>query len=586
MSDRESSTAAAWHKNFRLESWSLPVWAAEQPERCLVVGTAPGTPQLFRWDQRAGSPPEQLTNAQEGVRHACLDPQGRLAWWFSHPGDELGVWRAADYETGRPATTGCETVKAGRDSGLVLTNEVTVVALSRGRTTTLYRVDSDHTWHVIGRRDHLARLSPGAVEGRFCLTEFADDGRVAALEVLDPDGQTLARLAAGADGDTSCMAWRPGTGQLLVRNRRGGHHELSLWDPETDDRLVLPVRQRGDLAASWYPSGSHLLIRAAHEGQSLLGKYNVLTGESVPVGPRTGTIDTAAVRPDGAVWYRWSSASTPPQISTDGGQTLLKSRQSGHAAVGGLERLSVRTPHGDVPVLCLSPEGTPPFATVFLLHGGPALHDRDEWNPVAASFLGAGWAVAQVNYRGSTGFGQPWMDAALRDPGHAELADIAEVRLELIMSGRADATRLVVCGSSWGGYLALLALGVQPDAWSGAIAEAPIADYATAYEEELEAAKAFDRYLFGGSPSEVPDRYHRASPLSYASLVQVPVLVIAGRNDPGCTVGQVRNYVGALRSRDHPVEYHECDMGHGTPVVAEKVEHQALIFSFLSRWVG
>ncbi|MGW1163536.1 alpha/beta hydrolase family protein [Streptomyces sp. NPDC002519] len=524
-----------------------------------------------------------MTNVHEGVRHARLDPQGRLAWWFSHPGDELGVWRAVDYETGQPATTGCEAIEAGRDGGMALTDEAVVVALIRGRTTTIYRVDKSHTWHVIRHRDHLARLSPGAVGDRFCLTEFADDGTVAGLEVLDGAGQTLARLAAG--GEAACLAWRPGTGQLLVRTRRDERDELSLWDPDTDDRLVLPVRLRGDLAASWYPSGSHLLIRATDEGQSLLSKYSVQTGECVPIGPQTGTIDTAAVRPDGTVWYRWSSASTPPQISTDDGRTLLQSRESGRGAVDGLERLSVETPHGDVPVLFLRPEGAPPFATVFLLHGGPALHDRDEWNPVAASFLSAGWAVAQINYRGSTGFGQHWLDAALHDPGHAELADIAEVRLELIKSGRADAARLVVCGSSWGGYLALLALGVQPDAWSGGIAEAPIADYATAYEEELEAAKAFDRYLFGGSPSEVPDRYHRASPLSYASLVQAPVLVIAGRNDPGCTVRQVHNYVGALRSRDHSVEYHECDMGHGTPVIAEKIEHQALILSFLSRWV-
>lgn len=543
---------------------------------------------MFRWHQRSVPRPEQLTDAVEGVRKVRLDPQGRRAWWFSHSGDELGIWRAVDYEMGRPARTGCETIEAGRDCGLVLGGGVAVVALARGNTSTLYRIDGDRNPHVIGRRDHLVRLGPSDDnEGGFCLVEFTPEGRVAALEVLDFGGETLARLPADADGETTCLAWRPGTTQLLVRGLRDGRHELSLWEPQTGSRLTLPVPLRGDLTASWYPTGSHLLVRSAYEGQSQLSKFSVLTGDCVRVGPSTGSVDSAAVRPDGTVWYRGSSDGTPSHVGTDHGTVLLKSSRHGLAtAAGNLEQFSVATAHGEVPVLFSRPEGEPPFPTVFLLHGGPALHDRDEWNPVAATLAGSGWAVARVNYRGSTGFGQQWLDAALHDPGHAELADIAQVRLELIKSGRADAARLVVCGSSWGGYLTLLALGVQSDMWSAGIAEAPIADYETAYEEELEAAKVFDRYLFGGTPSEVPDRYRRASPLTYAAHVQAPVLLIAGRNDAGCTVRQVQNYEGALRSRGHPVEYHECDMGHGTLVIAERIKHQALALSFLSRWVG
>jgi dipeptidyl aminopeptidase/acylaminoacyl peptidase len=174
----------------------------------------------------------------------------------------------------------------------------------------------------------------------------------------------------------------------------------------------------------------------------------------------------------------------------------------------------------------------------------------------------------------------------MSDPGHIELEDVKAARVSLIQRGQVSAEHTVVCGTSWGGYLALLAIGTQPADWATAVAEVPIADYVTAYEDELEAAKAFDRYLFGGTPAEVPDSYKRASPLTYANQVKAPVLLIAGRHDPGCSARQVRNYRDSLTDRGHPVEYHECDMGHGTPATAEKIHHQALILSFISRYVS
>ena len=63
-------------------------------------------------------------------------------------------------------------------------------------------------------------------------------------------------------------------------------------------------------------------------------------------------------------------------------------------------------------------------------------------------------------------------------------------------------------GGSWGGYLALLAAGTQPDLWAAVIAIVPVADYVAEYEDEMEPLRAFDRALLGGSPEEVPEKYH------------------------------------------------------------------------------
>ena len=71
----------------------------------------------------------------------------------------------------------------------------------------------------------------------------------------------------------------------------------------------------------------------------------------------------------------------------------------------------------------------------------------------------------------------------------------------------------MVEGWSWGGYLALLAAGTQPGRWAGALAGVPVADYLTAYADEMEQLRAFDRALFGGSPTDRPDTYRASSPL-------------------------------------------------------------------------
>ena len=179
--------------------------------------------------------------------------------------------------------------------------------------------------------------------------------------------------------------------------------------------------------------------------------------------------------------------------------------------------------------------------------------------PVRATWVDAGFAVVEVNYRGSTGYGSAWRDAIEGRPGLTELEDVAAVRRRTASpQGIVDPARCVVEGWSWGGYLALLAVGTQPERWAAGIAGVPVADYLTAYADEMEQLRAFDRALFGGSPEEKPEVYRAASPLTYVDAVPAPVLVLAGENDPRCPIRQIDNYLDALaaprrRLRGEPV---------------------------------
>ena len=96
------------------------------------------------------------------------------------------------------------------------------------------------------------------------------------------------------------------------------------------------------------------------------------------------------------------------------------------------------------------------------VHGGPSWLDTDRWQPDVQALADTGFAVAMVNYRGSTGFGRGWRDSLIGDIGGPELEDVNAGLGDLVDQGIADPTRAVVAGYSWGGYVTLLELASIP----------------------------------------------------------------------------------------------------------------------------
>ncbi|WAL99990.1 alpha/beta fold hydrolase [Streptomyces sp. Je 1-369] len=225
----------------------------------------------------------------------------------------------------------------------------------------------------------------------------------------------------------------------------------------------------------------------------------------------------------------------------------------------------IRTPGPDGPVhtlLSLPEDGQGPHPAVFLVHGGPADHDRDAYDGTLHSLVASGFAVARVNYRGSTGYGPRWQRAYRDGVGHTQVADLAAVHADLTARGliRPDATGL--WGTSWGGYLVLLALGTRPGLWRAGVAVKPVADYAAAHASGTVALRALDERLFGGTPDQVPARYAHSSPIRYAARVRDPLLVVAATHDTKCPAQQVRSYLGALAAAGARHESLWLDSGH------------------------
>jgi len=593
---------ARWRARFTAPRVSLPQWAQDAPDRCLYISNASGTWEIYAWDRATGTH-RQVTDRPCGTHIATLTPDGAQVWWFADTdGDEFGSWvtepfggRPADEEP-QPAVPG---TTPGYPAGLDLGRRSAVIGASTDEGTTVW-ISRDGTAQVVYRSEHDAGVGALSRDERLLAIMHSEhgDSRHPAIRVLTTEGDTAGRrLAEKWDGpgkglEVLGFAPRAGDPRLLLGHERRGRAELLIWDVAADTETEIALELPGEVSADWYPDGTALLVAHQHAARSTLHRYQLSTGELSALDIPRGTVGGATVRPDGTVEYAWSCAAQPPTIRAlhpDGTDRALLAPQ-GEPAPGSqpLADQLVPTPHGAVHALVATPAEAPqgPLPTVFLLHGGPHAADEDRFSAVRALWLDAGFAVVHVNYRGSTGYGSAWRDAIEGRPGLTETEDIAAVHDWAISSGFADPAACVVAGWSWGGYLALLALGRQPQRWAAGIAGIPVADYVASYADEMEPLRAFDRALFGGSPDELPELYRLASPISYVAEVRAPVLLLAGKNDPRCPIRQIDNYLARFTELGKPYRCYRYDAGHGSLVVAETLRHAAIEVAFVREVLG
>lgn len=610
-----------WRERFSAVRVSLPDWARDNPDRAIYVSNATGRYEVSCWDVRADTA-AVATDRPDGTVHATLSADGETLWWFDDTaGDEFGAWRVQPFGSGptgpvggtaaadtaaddtaandnaagditRATTDGTAelalpTVAAGYPAGLEVGTAVVLAGFSDDDGTRIHLSIGGAEPTVVYRHVEDGGVGALSADERSWVLSHSEhgDSRYPALRAFSlPTGAVIGELSDAPGKGLAVAAFSPvpGDQRLLVGHERRGRDELLIWDLTTGAATELLLDLPGDLDADFYPDGSALLVVHTHAGRTTVHRYEFGTAELTDLAVNVGVVSGASARPDGSIWYRWSSAAAPGQLRVlrPAGDDEVLRRPPGQPAPGSapVSDVWVDGPGGRIHALLGVPAESDPgsgqahsWPTVFAVHGGPAAGDEDSFDASRAAWLDAGFAVVQVNYRGSTGYGSAWRDALTERIGHTELADIAVVYDHLTAAGVIDPARTVIAGYSWGGYLALLALGVQPERWVAGVAGVPVADYVAAYEDEMEPLRAYDRALFGGSPQDVPDAYRDSSPISYIDRVRAPVLVLAGENDPRCPIRQIENYLDQLAERNVDYAVYRYEAGHGSMVVAERL---------------
>ncbi|MBK9171310.1 MAG: S9 family peptidase [Bryobacterales bacterium] len=361
-----------------------------------------------------------------------------------------------------------------------------------------------------------------------------------------PDGRYLAyrsQFRAGYESDR----WR-----LLVLERATGTLTNLTegldrwvtgfrWSPESQ-RLFFTVEDRGRQSIQYVPVGGG-------------GARVAVTGDS--------TLDDMQFTADGRTMiYTAQSGRSPVEIfraSSGGGMAEPLARlndtvMNGHH-VSDYEEFWVEGADGArVHGFLLKPPNFDPgkrYPALLLIHGGPQGAWSHAWSYRwnAQVFAGAGFVVAMANPRGSTGFGQKYIDEINRDWGGKVYDDILAVTDHLAGQRFVDPDRIAAAGASYGGYMVNWILG-QTDRFRALVSHAGVFDLRS---EALETEELFfPIWEFGGMPWEQPEIYDRFSPSRHIQNFKTPTLVIHGDLDYRVPVGQGLQLFTALQMREVP----------------------------------
>jgi dipeptidyl aminopeptidase/acylaminoacyl peptidase len=247
-----------------------------------------------------------------------------------------------------------------------------------------------------------------------------------------------------------------------------------------------------------------------------------------------------------------------------------------------------RTVHG---LLTLPPGADGPRPTVLLVHGGPWTRDRWGWNATVQFLANRGYAVLQVDYRGSAGFGRDHLLAGVREFGRRMHDDLIDGVRWAVASGFADERRIAVMGASYGGYAALSGLAFTPEVFVAGVDRVGVADMVSLRTDMPPYWQPYAGMLsrFYGDPADPRERRTMVerSPLSRVDAIRAPLLVIHGANDVRVRRDHSDRIVQALRARNRNVEYLLfSDEGHGINRTPNRLAYARAVERFLARHLG
>lgn len=206
---------------------------------------------------------------------------------------------------------------------------------------------------------------------------------------------------------------------------------------------------------------------------------------------------------------------------------------------------------------------------VLLVHGGPWARDCWGYQPEVQLLANRGYAVLQVNFRGSTGYGKAFTKAAIGEFAGAMHDDLIDAVEWAVSQGIADPRRVAIFGGSYGGYAALVGVTFTPDVFAAAIDYVGISSLANFMRTLPTVARPFlanNWHLYVGDPSDPAQEADMVSrsPISRVEQIRTPLLVVQGANDSRVVQAESDNLVHALRKRGVDVEYLiKDDEGHG-----------------------
>ena len=476
---------------------------------------------------------------------------------------------------------------------------VNLYSVPKSDPTTLYigLNDRDKAWHDLYKLNlatgakALLRKNTEKISGWFfdskgtlrLATRTADNGD---QEVLRVDADTLTKVYSCTivDACGPVQFHKDNKRVYMVTNKESDLEELGLFDPATSklESVESDPLKRVDLNNVEFSEVTEELIatqylddrtRTYFHNKAFEADYKWLEkrfpGRDINITGRTA---------DEQIWLISISGDTEPgevylfEPKTKKVTLQYRVRETlPRSSLAAMKPIRYKSSDGlEIPAFLTLPVGLPAKAlpTVVLPHGGPWARDRWGYNGMAQFFANRGYAVLQLNFRASTGYGKKFLNAGNGEWGRKMQDDVTWGVKHLVAEGIADPKRIGIIGGSYGGYTTLAGVAFTPDVYRAAVDIVGPSNLVTLLDSippywESGRKMMYARMADPGTP-EGKAWLKERSPLHAAGKIKTPLMVVQGANDPRVNKAEAEQIVIALRDRKFPVEYLLApDEGHG-----------------------
>jgi protease II len=426
-----------------------------------------------------------------------------------------------------------------RDSGHAGDNDLHLVDVESGAATHVTPHD-DEAWF-----DAPIWSASGAVF--FVATNVGRDTRAVSRLELEPGRWEVVHAS---EWDVECHGDDAGR-WLLVHENGDGYSRLELFEREPlRGSGVVPLPGRGVVEAPVF----------SRDGSTLVFKFSSPTDAG----------DTWAYDIEARDLRRLTQL--PRQIAPD---DLREPKLHRFASFDG----------ESIPVFLWEPDGDGPFPVVVMVHGGPESQFRPAFLPSFTPFtqhlLSRGYAVAAPNVRGSTGYGKRYEhldDIRLRLDS---VRDLAALHDWLATRPTIDASRAVLYGRSYGGYMVLAGLAFQPERWAAGIECVGISNFVTFLENTAPWRRAVREPEYGSLEND-HDFLVEVSPITHVDAIRAPLFIQHGANDPRVPLSETEQIHRVLTEKGIRCELLvHADEGHAIGKIENRVETFERAVAFL-----
>lgn len=544
-------------------------WAAKRPTTVLASSDAAGRPQLYTVDLVKGKW-HQVTEEPAGKSWGALSPDGEEVVFLK---DVMGS------EIGQLFHTGA---RGGREEPLVpgfpAKSISAVVWGNSGRH--VYFNASDRTGFGVYQfspggkravtlafsRHEVGEVSPSADERylAYAARSAAGDFDVRVVDLVTGGEKGALAMADGSREVFGAWAGEGAASRLLVASDASGALRPGVWDVAESSVTWLETGLAGDVSAlDWFPGGTDILLLQRDEGLDSLWRWSPSTSPARIEGQH-GRVSWARVRPDGAIWTNVESSERPPDVaavSENRREPALPQQGRRRSATGHVARpvsiaVADRKLVGWLTVPGSAPEPGSRAALIWL--GDLPRPPSDGWDPVRLALADDGVLQLAVGY----------------STGPTGLQDLSEARDWLVREQGVGASSVAIAGTFYGGSLALLALGRQPDLWAAGASLGGVADWARLYEDGSEPTRAWCRRVFGAEPEAQPERYEEASAFSTAFTIRAPALLVHADSDSRAPLAQMEAFSERLKDAG---KTHRLSVVKGGAVAASAESQQKLL---------